>query len=93
MATVLDRILGLNAQLSTLDVHIEQVSQELSMLRRLDDDATRDATVSQRYEDRAAAKMTGSDVARMEKHLLSMEMDRVRMTAKRDRLIKKLADP
>jgi hypothetical protein len=36
--------------------------------------------------------MTGSDVARMEKHILSMEMDRVRMTAKRDRLMKKLAD-
>ncbi len=91
MASALDRIRSINAQISALQQQIGQVEVEVSMLRHIDDDAQRDAAVSDNYDDRAAAKMTQSDVARMVKHIRDLEHTRVKLVAKRDRLIRKLA--
>ncbi len=91
MASELERIRGLNTRISVLEEQIGQVEIEVSMLRHIDDDAQRDAAVSENYDDRAAAKMTRSDVARMVKHIRDLEHIRVKLVAKRDRLIRKLA--
>ena len=77
--------------IEALDAQISQTSDELIVLRHIDDDAQRDALVSDRYEDRADAKMTRSDVIRMEKQMQNMEQDRSRLVTKRDRLIARLA--
>jgi flagellar biosynthesis chaperone FliJ len=89
--SLLTRIRGLNAQISVLDQQIDQTIVEVSMLAHIDDDAQRDAVVSERYEDRVAAKMTRSDVIRIETHLASLERDRSKLVHKRDKLIRKLA--
>ncbi len=89
--SALDRITGINAQLEILDDQIEQATNEASMLGHIDDDAQRDAAVSDGYEDRAAAKMTHSDVTRMTKQIQGLERDRAKLVRKRDRIIRKLA--
>ncbi len=91
MASELDRIRGLNTQISVLGQQIGQVEVEVSMLRHIDDDAQRDAAVSENYDDRAAARMTQSDVARMVKHIRDLGHTRAKLVKKRDRLIRKLA--
>jgi len=91
MANALDRIRGINAQISALELQIGQVEVEAEILRHIDDDARRDAAVSENYDDRAAAKMTHSDVARMDKHVSDLERAHAKLAAKRDKLIRKLA--
>jgi hypothetical protein len=91
MANTLDRIKGITAQIAVLDSQIKQSSEEMSMLEHIDDDAQRDASVTDNYEDRAEAKMTRSDVARMSKQIANLEKDRSRLVTKRDKLIAKLA--
>jgi len=88
----LDRINGLSAQIHDLDEQMQQMTIEVSMLQHIDDDAQRDAAVSENYDDRSAAKMTRSDVERMAKHVRSMERTRSKLVTKRDRLITKLVD-
>jgi len=91
MANPLARIKGINGQIVALDADIEQVADELAMLRHIDDDAKRDAAVSGNYDDRVAAKMTHADVVRIEKQIVNMERTRARLVAKRDRLVRILA--
>jgi len=88
----LDRIRSLNERIDALHDDLIQLSREVEMLRHIDDDAQRDAAVSDSYEDQSAAKMTRSDVERMAKHVRSMEQTRSRLVTKRDRLIRKLVD-
>lgn len=91
MASELDRIAGINAQIATLDTQIEQLEAESSMLRHIDDDAQRDAAVSDKWEDRTDARRTAADVARIDKQVLRMERSRSKLIAKCDGLIRKLA--
>ena len=91
MGNALDRIRGINAQISALELQIDQVEVEAEILRHIDDDAQRDAAVSENYDDRAAAKMTQSDIARMDKHIHDLERTHAKLVKKRDRLIRKLA--
>ena len=91
MGNALDRIRGINAQISALELQIDQVEVEAEILRHIDDDAQRDAAVSENYDDRAAAKMTQSDIARMDKHIHDLERTHAKLVAKRDKLIRKLA--
>jgi hypothetical protein len=91
MANTLDRIKGITAQIAVLDAQIGQSLEEMSMLQHIDDDAQRDASVTDNYEDRAEAKMTRSDVARMSKQITNLEKDRTRLVTTRDKLIAKLA--
>jgi hypothetical protein len=86
----LDKTRSLNGRIESLDADLVQVRQELEILQHIDDDAQRDAAVSENYDDRAAARMTQSDVARMEKHLRDLDRARAKLVAKRDRLIRKL---
>ncbi len=90
MASELDRIAGINAQIAILDAQIEQVDAESSMLRHIDDDAQRDAVVSDQWEDRADARRTAADVARIDKQVVRMERSKSKLVDKRDRLIRKL---
>jgi hypothetical protein len=91
MATELERIVGLNAQIAVLDDQIDQVHAERSMLQHIDDDAQRDAAVSGSYGDRADAKRTGADVIRMDTQVARMERTRSKLVVRRDKLITKLA--
>lgn len=91
MVSALERIHGLNTQIATLEAQIDQADVELSMLEHIDDDAQRDAAVSENYDDRAAAKMTDADVVRMRKQIQNMGRTRRKLVGKRDRLIRKLA--
>ncbi len=60
------------------------------MLQHLDDDAQRDAVVSDSWEGRAEARRTTADVARIDKQVLRMEQLRSKLVGKRDGLIRKL---
>ncbi len=91
MRDKLDKVRSLSDHIESLDADLDQALHEVEILRHIDDDAQRDAAVSENYDDRAAAKMTESDVARMEKHLRDLERTRAKLVAKRDRLIRKLA--
>lgn len=89
MTTELERIAGINFQIADLDIQIDLVGAERSMLQHIDDDAQRDAAVSGSYDDRAEAKRTGEDVVRMDKQMARMERTRAKLVASR-RLIRKL---
>lgn len=91
MVSSLERIRGINAQIVTLDEQIAQAEAELSMLEHIDDDAQRDAIVTERYEDRSTARMTHADVARLERHVRNMQRNQKRLVGTRDRLIRRLA--
>jgi hypothetical protein len=78
-------------QIDDLTREIDQSRAELEMLQHIDDDAQRDAIVSGGYDDRAAAKMTRSDVDRMSKHVRDLDRTRAKLVRKRDKLIAKLA--
>jgi len=91
MVSDLDRIRGINAQIVTLDTQIAQAEAEASMLEHIDDDAQRDAIVTESYDDRVTAKMTHADVTRIESHVRSMQRNRGRLVNTRDRLIGRLS--
>jgi hypothetical protein len=74
-----------------MDTQLVLLRHELSMLGHLDDDAQRDAIVTERYEDRAAARVTSGDIIRMEKQIARLERDRSKLVRKRDKLVRKLA--
>jgi len=87
----LDKIRSLSGHIDSMSADLIQARQEIEILRHIDDDAQRDAAVSENYDDRAAAKMTQSDIARMDKHIRDLERARAKLVAKRDKLIRKLA--
>lgn len=87
----LDRIHALNETIKSLDSDIEQARAELGMLAHIDDDTRRDALVSDHAEDRQVARMTASDVVRIERHIRQLEANRARAVAKRARAVDKLA--
>ena len=90
MAKVENRIFKLNDEIAALRAQEEQVFDELTVLRHLDDDARRDALVSDHPIDRADAQETAGDVARMENNLADLRRTRERVEAKRDRLLGRL---
>jgi len=87
----LDKIRSLSSHIESLDGDLIQAREEIEILRHIDDDAQRDAAVSENYDDRAAAKVTHSDVVRMDKHIRDLERTHAKLVTKRDRLIRKLA--
>ena len=60
-----ERIFKLNDQIAAVRREEEVAFDEWTMLRHLDDDAQRDAAVSEHALDRADARQTKADVARM----------------------------
>jgi len=86
------RIFQINGQLADLAREEERVSEELQFHRHLNDDAQRDAAVSDHPEDRGAARQTAADVARFERAVAEVRKRRVRLEEKRRQLFNKLRD-
>jgi hypothetical protein len=86
-----ERIFRLNDEIRALRRDEELAAEELIMLQHLDDDAQRDAAVSSNPLDRADARETAGDVARMRVHIADLADDRERLERKRDHLLEKLA--
>lgn len=84
------RILRLNDQIAALAAAEAQASAELGMLMHIDDDAQRDALVSDHPIDRADARETEADVQRFRRHVEQLARKRRRLEAKRDRMLSRL---
>lgn len=87
----LDRIKGMSAQIAAVDADLDQAVAELDMLEHLEDDAVRDALVSEGWDDRVDAKHAKRDVARCEKRIRTLKGDRTKLVDRRTAMIDKLA--
>ena len=85
-----ERIFRLNDEIRAIRRDEELAAEELIMLQHLDDDAQRDAAVSENPMDRADARETAGDVARMQAHIADLTAARRKREAKRDRLLARL---
>jgi hypothetical protein len=86
-----ERIFRLNDEIRDLKRDGDLAVEELIMLQHLDDDAQRDLATYDQPMDRADAKETSGDVARMEQHVEDLGRARERLEAKRDRLLGRLS--
>lgn len=84
------RVLRLNDDIAKLRQRRDLVAEELRFHEHLDDDARRDAAVSDHPLDRADARDTAADVARFRRSLADMERRADKLEAKRDALLQKL---
>ena len=80
----------LGDEIAALDAAIHLAREELIFHDHLNDDAQRDAAVSESPIDRYDARDTESDVRRMQAHIADLENRRLRLEGKRNRLLKKL---
>jgi hypothetical protein len=92
MSRIEQRIFQINEQLAELVGEEERVFEELQFHRHINDDAQRDALVSDHPEDRALARQTGADVARFERAVEEVRARRARLEEKRRKLFDKLRD-
>ena len=86
------RLFKINDAIEALRREEEQVAEELRFHRHIDDDAQRDAVVSDDWQDRSFARNTSADVARFEKALADVRRRRERLEQKRDKLLSRLGD-
>lgn len=86
------RLFEIGDALRALDEAERLAREELGYHEHLNDDAQRDAAVSDSPLDRADARETAADVARFERHLDQLRRERARLEAKRDRLLRRLSD-
>jgi len=89
--TQLDRIKGMTAQIDHVDADLDQAVAELDMLRHLEDDAVRDALVSEGWDDKVDAKNARRDVDRCVKRIKGLEKDREKLVNRRSAMIDRLA--
>ena len=89
--TQLDRIKAMTAQVTAVDADLDQAVAELDMLRHLEDDAFRDALVSEGWDDKVDAKHAKRDVARCVKRIKGLERDREKLVKRRALMIDRLA--
>ena len=87
----LDRVKGMTTQIAGVDADLDQAVAELDMLRHLEDDAARDALVSEGWDDRVDAKNAKRDVDRCVKRIKRLEMDREKLVTRRSAMIDRLA--
>ena len=90
MGRVERRLLRLNDDIAKLRHQGELVAEELRFHEHLDDDARRDAAVSDHPLDRADARDTAADVARFRRSLGDLERRLGKLKSKRDALLHKL---
>ncbi len=90
MGRIEQRLFRLNDEIAALRRDEERVAEELNVHRHLNDDAQRDAAVSESPLDRADARDTAADVARFESALASLRKQREKLEAKRDKLLARL---
>ena len=84
------RIFRLNDEIALVRRQSQVAAEELNVHRHLNDDARRDAVVSDAPFDRADARETAADVARFETVLAALDERLARLEAKRDKLLGKL---
>lgn len=91
--------MGIEAKLFKINEAIEAlrseehlVAEELRYHRHLNDDAQRDAVVSDDWQDRAFARDTAADVNRFEAALDEIRSRRERLEQRRDKLLRRLGD-
>ena len=89
--TSLDKIKGLTTRIEAIDLDLGQARAELDMLEHLEDDAVRDALVSENWDDKVDAKRAYADVVRCEKRIRGLQNDRTRLVERRKRMIDRLA--
>lgn len=87
----LDTIKAMTARVDACERDIALAEAELGMLTHIDDDAQRDALVSEHAEDRQVARMTAADVRRLQRHMDKLRAERSKLVKKRARAIEKLA--
>jgi len=92
MKRVERRLLRLGDELERLAEEERLAVGELEMHRHLDDDARRDAAVSDSPVDRADAYQSGKEVARFERVLERIRRRRTKLEVKRQRLTGLLGD-
>jgi hypothetical protein len=90
MALLQNRLFRLNERLGRLVEEERLAAAELEVHRHLDDDARRDAAVSDNPIDREDARDTAADVARFARLVAGAQEKRRRLEVKRDRLLARL---
>ena len=86
------KLFRINDALQELQREEELIAEKLRFHRHIDDDAQRDAVVSDDWQDRSFARDTAADVARFEEALDEIRARRERLQRKRDKLLKRLGD-
>jgi len=84
------RLFHLNEVLARAAEEERLAAAELEVHRHLDDDARRDAAVSGSPIDREDARDTAADVARFQSLVDGLQQRRLRLEAKRQRLLARL---
>jgi hypothetical protein len=85
-----ERLFRITDEIARLDEEIRLTAEELAMLRHIDDDAQRDAAVSDSPLDRDDARVTAGDVARFERAVQSLSAKRAKLDTKRRKLLEHL---
>lgn len=85
-----ERLFRINDEIAALRRDEHLAYEELIVLGHLDDDARRDAAVSDSPVHAAEARETAGDVARMERHVEALRSARQSLEIKRDRMTLKL---
>lgn len=84
------KLLTVTDRIHTLTAERGQVSSELQWHRHINDDAQRDAAVSDAREDRLEASSTAADVRRFERRLRDIDRDLAKLERRRQSLLAKL---
>jgi hypothetical protein len=92
MKRIESRLFKLGDEIEALDRAEHLALEELNYHLHLNDDAQRDAVVSDHPIDRADARETAADVARFERHLSQLRSKRAKLVAKRDRLLRRFGN-
>lgn len=84
------KLFEIGDEIAALQKAEELASEELIYHEHLNDDAQRDAAVSDHPIDRADAKETAGDVTRFERHLEQLGRKRAKLEKKKQKLLDKL---
>jgi hypothetical protein len=84
------RLRKISQEIERLRREEELTAGELGMHQHLADDAVRDSVVSDEPIERAEARQTGKDVARLRSALTSVRKKIERLNARRERLLDRL---
>ena len=85
------KLFQISDEIESLQRAEELAEEELGYHRHLNDDAQRDATVSDHPVDRADARETAGDVARFERHVSQLRRRRGVLERRRERLLRRLS--
>ncbi|NND03156.1 MAG: hypothetical protein HKN91_10245 [Acidimicrobiia bacterium] len=91
MRRIEKKLFQIGDEINALDEAIRLAREELVYHDHLNDDAQRDAAVSNSPIDRADARETAGDVDRMRAHITGLEGARDKLQRRREKLLNKLA--